>query len=98
MPLIDIRPIKTELRQKYRSLRQSMPPEIKEERDEAIAKQRAATIENEEKFYTLLEEGGVTVPEFKDRAKVIELFTPMWKEFAEGADCVSELEAIIALS
>lgn len=39
MPLIDIRPIKTELRQKYRSLRQSMPPEIKTERDEAIAAQ-----------------------------------------------------------
>lgn len=39
MSLIDIRPIKTELRQKYRSLRQSMPPEIKEERDEAIAHQ-----------------------------------------------------------
>ncbi len=39
MSLIDIRPIKTELRQKYRSLRQSMPPEIKEERDEAIANQ-----------------------------------------------------------
>jgi len=39
MPLIDIRPIKTELRQKYRSLRQSMPPEIKAERDEAIAAQ-----------------------------------------------------------
>ena len=66
--------------------------------DEAIAKQRAATIENEDKFYGLLEEGGVTVTEFKDRDKVIELFTPMWKEFAEGADCVEELEAIIALS
>jgi len=35
----DIRPIKTELRQKYRSLRQSMPPEIKKQRDEAIADQ-----------------------------------------------------------
>jgi len=66
--------------------------------DEAIAKQRAATIENEDKFYGLLEEGGVTVTEFKDREKVIELFTPMWKEFAEEADCVAELEAIIALS
>ena len=39
MSVIDIRPIKTELRQKYRSLRQSMPPEIKEERDRAIAAQ-----------------------------------------------------------
>ena len=39
MPVIDIRPIKTELRQKYRSLRQSMPPEIKAERDAAIATQ-----------------------------------------------------------
>lgn len=39
MSVIDIRPIKTELRQKYRSLRQSMPPEIKEQRDEAIAAQ-----------------------------------------------------------
>ena len=39
MSLIDIRPIKTELRQKYRSLRQSMPPEIKAQRDEAIAAQ-----------------------------------------------------------
>lgn len=39
MPLIDIRPIKTELRQKYRSLRQSMPKEIKEEKDTAIANQ-----------------------------------------------------------
>ena len=66
--------------------------------DEAIAEQRASTIENEDKFYSLLEEDGVTVTEFKDRAKVIELFTPMWKEFAEEADCVAELEAIIALS
>lgn len=39
MSLIDIRPIKTELRQKYRSLRQSMPQEIKDERDEAISQQ-----------------------------------------------------------
>ena len=39
MSLIDIRPIKTELRQKYRSLRQSMPQEIKDERDEAISRQ-----------------------------------------------------------
>ena len=39
MPITDIRPIKTELRQKYRSLRQSMPPEIKEQKDEAIAAQ-----------------------------------------------------------
>ena len=39
MSVIDIRPIKTELRQKYRSLRQSMPSEIKEERDRAIAAQ-----------------------------------------------------------
>ena len=37
--MIDIRPLKTELRQKYRSLRQSMPPEIKEQKDEAIAAQ-----------------------------------------------------------
>ena len=39
MSLIDIRPIKIELRQKYRSLRQSMPQEIKAQRDEAIAAQ-----------------------------------------------------------
>ena len=39
MPITDIRPIKTELRQKYRSLRQSMPTEIKEQKDEAIAAQ-----------------------------------------------------------
>ena len=39
MPVMDIRPIKSELRQKYRSLRQSMPPEIKKEKDEAIASQ-----------------------------------------------------------
>ena len=39
MSVIDIRPIKSELRQKYRSLRQSMPPEIKKQKDEAIAKQ-----------------------------------------------------------
>lgn len=39
MSLIDIRPIKIELRQKYRSLRQSMPQEIKQQRDEAIAAQ-----------------------------------------------------------
>ena len=39
MSVIDIRPIKTELRQKYRSLRQSMPPEIKAKHDEAIAAQ-----------------------------------------------------------
>ena len=37
--MIDIRPLKTELRQKYRSLRQSMPPEIKKQKDEAIAAQ-----------------------------------------------------------
>ena len=36
---MDIRPIKTELRQKYRSLRQSMPQEIKEQKDAAIATQ-----------------------------------------------------------
>ena len=39
MSMTDIRPIKSELRQKYRSLRQSMPPEIKKQRDEAIADQ-----------------------------------------------------------
>ena len=39
MPVMDIRPIKTELRQKYRSLRQAMPPEIKEQKDAAIAAQ-----------------------------------------------------------
>ena len=39
MPVTDIRPIKTELRQKYRSLRQSMPPEIKDQKDAAIAAQ-----------------------------------------------------------
>lgn len=39
MSITDIRPIKTELRQKYRGLRQAMPPEIKEQRDEVIADQ-----------------------------------------------------------
>lgn len=39
MSVIDIRPIKSELRQKYRSLRQSMPQEIKEQKDIAIAAQ-----------------------------------------------------------
>ena len=39
MSITDIRPLKTELRQKYRSLRQSMPPEIKEQKDAAIAAQ-----------------------------------------------------------
>lgn len=39
MPITDIRPIKSELRQKYRSLRQSMPQEIKAQKDEAIAAQ-----------------------------------------------------------
>ena len=39
MSVTDIRPIKTELRQKYRGLRQAMTPEIKEERDAAIAAQ-----------------------------------------------------------
>lgn len=39
MPVSDIRPIKTELRQKYRSLRQAMTQEIKNQRDEAIAAQ-----------------------------------------------------------
>ena len=37
MSVTDIRPIKTELRNKYRSLRQSMPQEIKHQKDEAIA-------------------------------------------------------------
>ena len=39
MPVMDIRPIKAELRQKYRSLRQAMTQEIKEQKDEAIAAQ-----------------------------------------------------------
>lgn len=39
MSVTDIRPIKTELRQKYRSLRQSMPQEIKDQKDTAIAAQ-----------------------------------------------------------
>ncbi len=39
MPLNDIRPLKAELREKYRRLRQEMPPEIKAEKDEAIAAQ-----------------------------------------------------------
>ena len=37
MPITDIRPIKTELRQKYRSLRQAMTQEIKKEYDDSIA-------------------------------------------------------------
>lgn len=65
--------------------------------DEAIANQRAATIENEDKYSDLLEAEGVTITEFKDRAGVIELFTPAWNEFAEGADCVDMLEDILAL-
>jgi 5-formyltetrahydrofolate cyclo-ligase len=39
MSVIDIRPIKSELRQKYRGLRQAMSPEIKAQKDEAIAAQ-----------------------------------------------------------
>lgn len=39
MPINDIRPVKAALREKYRSLRQNMPREIKESYDEAIAKQ-----------------------------------------------------------
>lgn len=39
MSVTDIRPIKSELRQKYRSLRQAMPPEIKAQKDDAIAAQ-----------------------------------------------------------
>ena len=39
MSVIDIRPIKSELRQKYRSLRQAMPQEIKKQKDMAIAEQ-----------------------------------------------------------
>lgn len=39
MSVIDIRPIKSELRQKYRSLRQAMPQEIKKQKDMAIADQ-----------------------------------------------------------
>ena len=39
MSVIDIRPIKSELRQKYRGLRQAMPQEIKMQKDEAIAAQ-----------------------------------------------------------
>lgn len=39
MSVIDIRPIKSELRQKYRSLRQAMPQEIKAQKDDAIAAQ-----------------------------------------------------------
>lgn len=39
MSVIDIRPIKSELRQKYRSLRQAMPQEIKAQKDAAIASQ-----------------------------------------------------------
>lgn len=39
MSVIDIRPIKSELRQKYRSLRQAMPLEIKKQKDSAIADQ-----------------------------------------------------------
>ena len=37
--MIDIRPLKSELRQKYRGLRQSMSQEIKTEKDVAIATQ-----------------------------------------------------------
>lgn len=39
MSVMDIRPVKAELRQKYRSLRQSMPQEIKAQKDAAIAAQ-----------------------------------------------------------
>ena len=39
MPMIDIRPIKTELRQKYRRLRQEMPKEIRDQHDADIAAQ-----------------------------------------------------------
>lgn len=42
MSVTDIRPIKTELREKYRNLRQNMPPAMKQEYDEAIAKQVAS--------------------------------------------------------
>lgn len=39
MPLNDIRPVKTALREKYRSLRQNMPQEIREKADQDIATQ-----------------------------------------------------------
>lgn len=39
MPLNDIRPVKTALREKYRSLRQNMPQEIREAADRDIAAQ-----------------------------------------------------------
>ena len=39
MPVTDIRPIKTELREKYRAIRDGMTPEFKDETDRAIAKQ-----------------------------------------------------------
>ena len=39
MSLTDIRPLKKELRDKYRRLRQEMSPEIKNKKDEAIARQ-----------------------------------------------------------
>ncbi len=37
MPLNDIRPVKTELRDKYRRLRQEMPREIRQKADDTIA-------------------------------------------------------------
>lgn len=39
MSVTDIRPIKKELRAKYRALREAMPPEVKSQRDIAIANQ-----------------------------------------------------------
>ena len=38
MPVKDIRPIKTALREKYRGLRQAMPPEMKQQRDADLAR------------------------------------------------------------
>lgn len=38
MPVKDIRPIKTALREKYRGLRQAMPPQVKQRRDADLAR------------------------------------------------------------
>lgn len=60
--------------------------------------ERKQITDNEDYYYGLLEDEGMTITEWKDRSELINAFEPQWGEFAEKTGCVDFKNAVIELS
>lgn len=71
---------------------------LKDEINKMLATQRAGIIENEDYYYGLLEDNGMTITKIEDRQSFVDVFTPSWSEFAKANDCEDLLADIMALA